>query len=139
MGRMLQNRPGVRRVDPPLRRANSTLRRAEPALRHRPGLLVFAAVCIGALLIMLLERYRVPLRDWVLANPGASAGRRQLVVVLLVVALFAPLLALAGRLWSHTDKGVSRGPLLHMLAMGCCIACAALAVLLWRLLTALSF
>ena len=102
-------------------------------------MLVFAALCIGALLIMLLERYRVPVRDWVLANPGVSAGRRQLVVVLLAVALFAPLFALAGRLWSRTGQGVPRGPLLHMLAMGCCIACATLAVLLWRLLSALSF
>jgi hypothetical protein len=101
--------------------------------------LVFAAICIGALLIMLLERYRIPLRDWVLANPGASAGRRQLVVVLLAMALFAPLLVLAARVWSHTDRGVSRDPLLHMLAMSCCIACAALAVLLWRLLSVLSF
>ena len=136
---MLANRPGVRRVTPPLRRSGSIFRPVERPFHHRPGVLVFAAVCIGALLIMLLERYRIPVRDWVLANPGASAGRRQLVVVLLATALFAPLLALAAHVSSHTDKGVSRSPLLHMLAMSCCIGCAALAVLLWRLLSVLSF
>jgi hypothetical protein len=136
---MLANRPGVRRVDPPLRRPGSTFRPAETPFLHRPGALVFAAICIGALLIMLLERYRIPVRDWVLANPGASAGRRQLVVVVLATALFAPLFVLAARVWSRGDKGGSRGPLLHMLAMSCCIACAVLAVLLWRLLSVLSF
>jgi hypothetical protein len=120
--------------------ANRTdVRRPDPGDRRQAVLIVLAGACLGAFLILLLERYRVPLRDWVLANPGTSANRARLVIVLLAGALFAPLFALAGYLWWHGGKALSRAPLLQMLGVGCCIACAALALLLWRLLSVLSF
>jgi hypothetical protein len=140
------------------------LRRADPAARRQAVLLVLAGACLGALLIVVLERYRIPLRDWVLANPGASAHRRQLVVLLLAVALFAPLLAFGAYLWSlggkvartrefpprgvrvvrdtpvlTGDRAVSRGRLFQLLGLGCAIACAVMGLLLWRLLSVLSF
>jgi hypothetical protein len=100
--------------------------------------LVLAGACFGAVLILLFERYRIPLRDWVLANPGSSAQRTQLVILLLAVTLFAPLLALGGYLWSLGARE-SRGGLLRMLGISCSIACAVLFALLWRLVSVLSF
>jgi hypothetical protein len=164
-------RPGrvfhARSTGPPWKPAVASpphLRSADPAARRQAVLLVLAGACLGALLIVVLERYRIPLRDWVLANPGTSAHRRQLVVVLLAVALFTPLLALGAYLWSlggkavrtrefpprgvrvvrdapvlTGNKAVSRGGLLQLLGLGCAIACAVMALLLWRLLSVLSF
>src|SRR5262249_9123611 len=101
--------------------------------------------------------YRVALSDWVLAHPGSSAQRVKLVLLLPAAVLLAPLLALAVYLWALGGKAVrarevpppglrvirdtpivtgertvSRGRLLKVLALGCGIASAVLAVLLWR-------
>jgi hypothetical protein len=109
-------------------------------------------------LIVAFARYRVPLSDWVLADPGSSAQRLKLVLLLLAALLLAPLFAFAAYLWSlggkvvraqefpppgvrvirdtpvvSGERAVSRGRLLKVLALGCGIAAAVLAVLLWRL------
>jgi hypothetical protein len=114
------------------------IRNADPTARRQAVQLVLAGACFGAVLILLFERYRIPLRDWVLANPGSSAQRTQLVILLLAVTLFAPLLALGGYLWSLGARE-SRGGLLRMLGISCSIACAVLFALLWRLVSVLSF
>ncbi|MGH7388893.1 MAG: hypothetical protein ACREM3_05475 [Candidatus Rokuibacteriota bacterium] len=133
------------------------VRRADHAARRRAVLLLVVAALVGALLIVAFERYRIPLRDWILAEPGASAPRVKLVFLLLAALLLAPLLAFAAYLWSLGGKvlrarefplpgqrvvrdtpvvtgaaALSRGRQLRMLALGCGIACVALGLLLWR-------
>lgn len=134
------------------------VRRADPTARRTAILILVVGTCIGALLIVAFARYRVPLSDWVLADPGSSAQRLKLVLLLLAALLLAPLFAFAAYLWSlggkvvraqefpppgvrvirdtpvvSGERAVSRGRLLKVLALGCGIAAAVLAVLLWRL------
>ena len=134
------------------------VRRAEPTARWMAALILVAGTCIGALLLVAFTRYRTPLSVWVLADPGSSAQRVKLVLLLPAALLLAPFLALAAYLWVlggkvvrarefpppglrvirdtpivTGERAVSRGRLLKVLALGCCIACAVLAVLLWRL------
>ena len=136
----------------------TALRRADPTARRTVALLLVVGTCMGALLLVAFARYRIPLSDWMLADPGSSAQRVKMVFRVLVALLLAPLLALAAYLWSlggkvvrarefpppgllvirdtpivTGERAVSRGRLLKVLALGCCIACAVLAVLLWRL------
>ena len=134
------------------------MRRADPTARRKVLLLLVVGTCIGALLIAAFERYRIPLSDWVRGDPGASAQRARLVLLCLGVLLIAPLLVLAGYLWSlgerivrarefpppgmrvirdtpviTGEKAISRGRLLKVLALGCGVVSAALVLLLWRL------
>ena len=133
------------------------VRRADPAARWTAALVLVAGTCIGAFLLVAFTYYRTPLSDWVLADPGSSARRVKLVFLLPAALLLAPLLALAVYLWAlggkvirarefpppglrvirdtpivTGERAVSRGRLLKVLALGCGIAAAALAVLLWR-------
>lgn len=135
----------------------TNLRKADPAARRKVALLLSVGACVGAVLIVAFERYRIPLSDWVLAGPGASAQRARLALLLLAALLLAPLLALAAYLWSlgarvvraqefpppglrvirdtaviTGARAVSRGRLLKVLALSCAIACAVLGILLWR-------
>jgi len=75
------------------------VRRADPAARRQAVLFVVVGTFVGALLIVAFERYRIPLRDWVVAE-GASAQRVEVVFLLLAVLLLVPLLAFAAYLWS---------------------------------------
>ncbi|MFH0344643.1 MAG: hypothetical protein ACHBNF_21530 [Chromatiales bacterium] len=133
------------------------IRRADPAARRQAVVFVVVGTFVGALLIVAFERYRIPLRDWVLAE-GASAQRVKLVFLLLAALLLAPLLAFAAYLWSlggrvlrarefpppgvrvfrntpvlTGEAAISRGRQLKVVALGCGIASAALGLLLWRL------
>ena len=133
------------------------VRRADAAARRTAALVLLAGTCVGALLLVAFTRYRIPLSDWVLAGPGSSALRVKLVFLLVPALLLAPLIALAVYLWAlggrvvrarefpppglwvirdtpivTGERAVSRGRLLKVLALGCGIASAALAVLLWR-------
>jgi hypothetical protein len=139
------------------------VRRADPAVRRQAVLILVVGACVGALLIMAFERYRISLSDWVLADPKASMERARSVVLLLAVLLLAPLLALAAYLWSlggrvvrarefpppgfrvirdtlviTGDRAISRGRLLKVLAVSSGIASAVLGLLLWQLASVLS-
>jgi hypothetical protein len=139
------------------------VRRADPALRRQTVIVLVVGACVGALLIMGFERYSIPLRDWMLAQPGASVQRVKLVFLLLAALLVAPLLAFATYVWSiggrvirarefpppglrvmrdtpvTTGEGaIFRGRLLKVFALGCGIASVALGLLLWRLASLLS-
>src|SRR5215468_4564944 len=132
-------------------------RRADAAARRTAALVLVAGTCVGALLLVAFTRYRVALSDWVLADPRSSAQRVKLVLLLPAAVLLAPLVALAVYLWAlggkvvrtrefpppglrvirdtpivTGERAVSRGRLLKVLALGCGIASAALAVLLWH-------
>lgn len=133
------------------------VRRADPAARWTAALVLVAGTCVGTLLLVAFTRYRTPLSAWVPADPGSLPPRVKLALLLPAALLLAPLLALAAYLWVlggkvvrarefpppglrvirdtpivTGERAVSRGHLLKVLALGCCIACAVLAVLLWR-------
>jgi len=134
------------------------VRKADPAVRRRAILFLLVGTCVGALLIAGFERYHIPLRDWILAEPGASAQRVKLALLLLAALLLAPLLVFAAYVWSlgervlrarefpppglrvirdtpviRGERAVSRGRLLKLLALGSGIASVGLGLLLWRL------
>jgi hypothetical protein len=134
------------------------VRRADPSARRRAVLFVAVAIVVGTLLIVALERYRGPLRHWLLAEPATSAERISLMLLLVAALLLTPLLGFAAYLWSlggrilrakefpppglHVirdtrvitgEAAVSRGRHLRMLAVGCGVASIALGFLLWRL------
>ena len=125
-------------------------------------LLVVVGTLVGALLIASFERYRVPLRDWLLADPGALPQRARAAFLLLAALALAPLLALAVYLWSFGAKvasarefpppghrvvrdarvltgeaAVARGRRFKGLAIGCGIAAVVLAALLWRVVSSI--
>ena len=137
-------------------------RRADPAARRHAVLLVAAAAVIGVLLIAGFERYRIPLRDWILADPGTAPDRIKAVLFLLAALLSVPLLAFAVYLWAlgarvirarefpppglrlirdtpviTGEAALSRGRRLKTLALGCVLASAVLVFLLWRLASVL--
>jgi hypothetical protein len=85
------------------------VRTADPALRRQAVLLVVLGTVIGALLILAFERYRTPLRDWLLSEPGEQVRRVRLVVSLTAVLLSAPLVTFAAYLWSFGAKVVRAG------------------------------
>jgi len=134
------------------------VRRTHPDARRHAVLLLSVAAVVGALLILAFERYRIPLRDWILAEPRESAQRVQFIFLLVAALLLVPLLTLAAYLWSLGAKvlrarefpppghrvirdtpvivgeaAVARARQLKVLAAGCGIACAMLGFLLWRL------
>ena len=141
----------------------TNLRRADPAARRKLALVLIVGACVGAILIVAFERYRIPLSDWLLADPGTSTKRARLAFLVLVALLLAPLLAFAVYLWSLGGRvlraqefpppglgvirdtavitgarAVSRGRLLKALALACAIGCAVLGCLLWRFESLLS-
>lgn len=141
----------------------SDVRKADPVVRRRVVLVLVVGACVGALLIIAFERYRIPASDWLLADTQTSAQRVRLIFLLLAALVVAPLFAFAAYVWSlgervlrarefpppglrvirditviTGEKAVSRGRLLKVLALSCSIASAVLGLLIWRLAAALS-
>jgi hypothetical protein len=139
------------------------VRKADPAARRQVALVLAVGTCVGALLIVAFDRYRIPLSDWLLADPGARAQRLKLVFLVLDALVVAPLLAFAAYVWSlggrtirarefpppglpvirdtlviAGEKAISRGRLLKLLALGCAVASAVLGFLLWHIESLLS-
>jgi len=134
------------------------VRRADPAARRQAVLFVVVSAFAGVLLILGYERYRIPLRDWVLSDPGKFALRVKLVFLLSGAFLAAPLVAFAIYLWSFGasvlrshqfpppgyrvirdtpiiagQAATSRGRGLKMLALCLGVVAVLLWLLLWRL------
>ncbi len=134
------------------------VRRADPAARRQAVLLIILGALVGTLLIVGFERYRTPLRDWLLSEPGEMAHRVKLVFLLSAAVLSAPLVAFAVYLWSFGAKvlrarqfpppgfrvirdtpvidgraAVLRGRGFKVLALCLGVACVLLWLLLWRL------
>ena len=133
------------------------VRRADPAFRRLVIVALVISTCVGALLIAAFERYRTPLSEWILADPGVPARRLTTIFRLLAALVLAPLLAFVAYLWSlgnrvvqarefpppglrvirdtpviTGERAASRGRVLKVLASVCCVACVVLGVLLWR-------
>jgi hypothetical protein len=83
------------------------VRRAEPAARRQAILIAVAAATLGGLLILAVDRYSTPLRDWILSDPAQMPGRLKLVFTIFAVTASAPLLAFAAYLWSLGGRVVS--------------------------------
>ena len=134
------------------------VRRADPAARRQAVLFVVLGAFAGGLLILGYERYRIPLRDWILSDPGKFALRVKLVFLLSGAFLAAPLVAFAIYLWSFGasvlrvqqfpppgyrvirdtpiiggQAATSRGRGLKTLALCLGVAAVLLWLLLWRL------
>jgi hypothetical protein len=139
------------------------VRRADPAARRQAVRFVILGALIGSVLIVGFERYRTPVRDWLLSKPEELAHRVKLVFLLSAVVLSAPLLAFAVYLWSLGANvlrarqfpppgyrvmrdtpviggraAVSRGRAFKLLALCLGIASVLLWLLLWRLAWVLS-
>jgi hypothetical protein len=138
-------------------------RRADPAARRAAITWLGLATLVGAGLIAAAERYRAPLRDWLLADPDAAARRAPLIFWLLAGVLLVQLLGFAAYFWSRGarmrrfrecplpgtrvirdtpvltgDAAASRGRLMQVLAIACVVGAVVLGLLLWRL-AALTF
>lgn len=139
------------------------VRRADPGARRHAVVLVMLGALVGTLLLVGFERYRTPLRDWLLSEPGELAHRVRLVFLLSATVLSAPLVALAIYLWSLGAKvlragqfpppayrvirdtpviggqaAVLRGRVFKVLALCLALASPLLWLLLWRLAWLLS-
>ena len=78
----------------------TAVRRAEPAARRQAVLIVLAAATLGGLLIVAVDRYSTPVRDWTLADPERMSSRLTIVFSIFAATASAPLLAFAAYLWS---------------------------------------
>ncbi len=135
----------------------SDIRKVDPAARRRTALVLVVGAGIGALAISAFTHYRFALIAWVHADPGSAAQRLMLVFLLTAALGLAPLFAFAAYLWRlggkvvlaqafpppgmrvvrdtpilTGERAVSRGRLLKVLALGCGVTTAGLAIALWR-------
>ena len=134
------------------------IRRADPtARRHAVWLLILGAL-VGSLFIAGFERYRTPLRDWLVSDPRAATHRVRLALVLSAALLTAPIVAFAVYFWRFGDTilrarqfpppghrvirdtpvldgpaAMRRGHAFKILALGLAVAFAVLWLLLWQL------
>lgn len=86
------------------------VQRADPAARRQTVRFVVLSALVGTVLIVGFERYRTPLRDWLLAKPEELAHRVKLVFLLSAAAcqqhcLLSPSISL----WSLGAKVAARG------------------------------
>ena len=134
------------------------VQRADAAARRHALVVVVLGALTGALLLVGFERYRIPLRDWVLSESEKSAHRVKLVFLVSGGLLSTPLVAFAVYLWSLGARvlrarqfpppgyrvirdtpivggpaAMSRGRGLKILALCLGLASAILWLLLWRL------
>ena len=63
------------------------VRRTDPATRRQAVVFIILAAVVGTLLIAAFERYRTPLRDWLLSEPE-QLERRVKVGLFLITAVF---------------------------------------------------
>ena len=131
------------------------VRRADATLPSQVLFYLILGTCVGALLIIGLERYRIPLRDWMMQEP---AQRLKHFFLLLAAILTGPLIAVAVYVWTlgkkiirvrefpppglrvlrdtpiiMGEKAIARGRLLQVLAVICATASVPSNLLLWGL------
>ncbi|MHC1743223.1 MAG: hypothetical protein AB9873_09365 [Syntrophobacteraceae bacterium] len=133
------------------------IRKADSGARRNALLMLIGSCLIGALLLAVFQHYRLPLRDWILADPTAVAERARLVLLSLTVLISVPLLGFAAYLWSLGGRvqqagefpppgfrvlrdtevltggaAASKARLLRGLALILALASMGMGVLLWR-------
>jgi hypothetical protein len=69
------------------------IRHADPVAKRRAMMLIVGVGCGGALLIAVAGHYRDALRDWIMADPEAAAGRIDTLLHWTIVVTVAPLFA----------------------------------------------
>lgn len=136
----------------------SDIRRADPAARRRAMQTIIVGALIGTLVLVAIERCRIPLGEWLLADPGTAPQRVKWVLLSLAALVSAPLLAVAVHFWRLGMKVIrarefpppgyhvirdtpiitgtaaaSRGRIIQLLGLGCGIGAMVLSLLLWRL------
>jgi hypothetical protein len=80
-------------------RVTTPIQRAEPGARRRAVAVLVGLACVGALLIAAAGHYRDAVRDWILTDPQAAAGRVEMVLQLAIVLTVAPLLVFGAYVW----------------------------------------
>jgi len=138
------------------------LQKADAGVRRQALVFVVVGALAGILLMVAVERYRLPLQDWLLSDPAQLARRLVLLARLAAALLSAPLLGFAIYLWSfgvrvmrmrrypppgcrvirdtpilQGQAAQARGHRLKILAVGLGIAGLAFWAICWRLATAL--
>jgi len=76
------------------------LQKADAGVRRQALVFVVVGALAGILLMVAVERYRLPLQDWLLSDPAQLARRLVLLARLAAALLSAPLLGFAIYLWS---------------------------------------
>ncbi len=138
------------------------IQKADPAARRQAVPVIVIGALAGALLLAAMERYRLPLHDWLLSDPERFTRRLGLVSYLAAAALALPLLGFALYFWAFGVKvmrarrfplpgqrvirdtpvlegraAFARGRRLKVLAVCLGVAGAAFWLMLWRLVGAL--
>jgi hypothetical protein len=85
------------------------IRKADPVARRQALLLVIVGALVGTLLLIVFERYRATLREWIASEPGELAHRVKLVFRVMATAMSVPLMALAVYLWVFGAKVLRTG------------------------------
>jgi hypothetical protein len=88
----------------------------------------------GAAMILALQGFREPLRQWLVENPAQTASRATLLIAAAGSLLVVPLLAFAAyafRMAAKMDAGRARG--LRILAGLLAVGAVLLTLILWRL------
>jgi hypothetical protein len=85
------------------------IQKADAGARRRAVILVAAGGLVFLTLMAAVERYRLPLHDWLLSDPDRFAGRLVLVSDLAAAALGLPLLGFALYLWAFGAKVMRAG------------------------------
>ncbi|MDH3287206.1 MAG: hypothetical protein OEP48_05725 [Betaproteobacteria bacterium] len=139
------------------------IQKADPRARRRAAVVLIAGVVVGALLLLVFERYEDALRDWIASMPELGPARIRLAAVAMIILLIAPLLGLAVYFWRFGgavigaqrfpppgcavvrdtpvlagQKALRRGRAFRMISVFLLVAAAMLSIALWRLAVALA-
>jgi hypothetical protein len=77
----------------------TAVRRANPGACQRSTVFLLLGTVAGVALIVGLERFGAPLREWLLSEPSQVGHRVKIVVLFMATVLSAPLVLAAGYLW----------------------------------------
>jgi hypothetical protein len=87
----------------------TVIQKADAGARRRAVMLVAAGGVVFLLLLAALERYRLPLHDWLLSDPERFLQRLVLVSRIAAAALALPMSAFALYLWAFGARVMRAG------------------------------
>lgn len=100
-------------------------------MRTRALIIVAAGAVLGGALIASQAWFRAVLREWLLADPQATAARARILLAGMGVLLVVPLVGFAIYMWRQEADAAHRR-LFRALASFLVVAALGLAVVLWR-------